>query len=175
MICTFNFKRAEIYNENCTATRVWRLHRSVVGQISIQADLGITIPSVLETLQFTDSLNTYRRSSAFDKELQRMLSKSLLNCAINTFPFELHIPGYQFCSSGTCLEKRLARDDQGINSLNAACRDHDIVYAHSNDLADTRLIIFSPRRRGNTLLRERDSWRESRSYCLSSYESQNED
>jgi len=45
---------------------------------------------------------------------------SLLNRAINTLPFELHILGYQFCGPGTHLEKRLARGDQGINPLDAA-------------------------------------------------------
>jgi len=59
---------------------------------------------------------------------------SLLNRAINVLPFELHIPGYQFCGPGTHLEKRLVRDDRGINSLDAACREHDIAYSHSNDL-----------------------------------------
>lgn len=61
--------------------------------------------------------------------------KGLLNRAINALPFELHIPGYQFCGPGTHLEKRLARGDQGINLLDAACREHDIAYSHSNDLA----------------------------------------
>lgn len=58
----------------------------------------------------------------------------LLNRAINALPIELHIPGYQFCGPGTRLEKRLARGDQGINPLDAACREHDIAYSQSNDL-----------------------------------------
>ena len=61
---------------------------------------------------------------------------SLLNRAINALPFELHIPGYQFCGPGTHLEKRLARGDQGINLLDAACREHDIAYSRSNDLVE---------------------------------------
>jgi len=60
----------------------------------------------------------------------------LLNSVINALPFELHIPGYQFCGPGTRLSERLARDDQGINPLDAACREHDIAYSHSNDLAE---------------------------------------
>jgi hypothetical protein len=59
----------------------------------------------------------------------------LLNSAINALPFELHIPGYQFCGPGTHLEKRLARGDQGINPLDAACREHDIAYSQNKDLA----------------------------------------
>src|SRR5215831_16051291 len=60
----------------------------------------------------------------------------LLNRAINTLPFELHIPGYQFCGPGTHLEEQLARGDRGINPLDAACREHDIAYSRSNDLAN---------------------------------------
>ncbi|KYQ50678.1 hypothetical protein ALC60_10221 [Trachymyrmex zeteki] len=61
--------------------------------------------------------------------------RGLLNRAINALPFELHIPGYQFCGPGTRLEKRLARGDRGINPLDAAYREHDIAYSHSNELA----------------------------------------
>ena len=61
---------------------------------------------------------------------------SLWNRAVNALPFELHIPGYQFCGPGTRLAKRLARGDAGINPLDAACREHDIAYSHSNDLTD---------------------------------------
>lgn len=59
----------------------------------------------------------------------------LLNRAINALPFELHIPGYQYCGPGTRLKERLVRGDRGINPLDAACREHDIAYSHSNDLA----------------------------------------
>ncbi|EFN78508.1 hypothetical protein EAI_13072, partial [Harpegnathos saltator] len=49
---------------------------------------------------------------------------------------ELYISGYQFCGPGTHLAKRLARGDQGINSLDAVCCEHDIAYSRSNNLAD---------------------------------------
>lgn len=62
--------------------------------------------------------------------------KGLLNSAINSLPFEAHVPGYQFCGPGTKLEKRLARGDKGINPLDSACRDHDIAYLKSNNLND---------------------------------------
>ncbi|XP_011059982.1 PREDICTED: uncharacterized protein LOC105149336 [Acromyrmex echinatior] len=59
---------------------------------------------------------------------------------INALPFEVHIPGYQFCGPGTRLAKRLARGDRGINRLDAACREHDIfAYSRSNDLADRHI------------------------------------
>src|SRR5438034_903741 len=54
--------------------------------------------------------------------------RGFLNTAINALPFEAHIPGYQFCGPGTRLEERLARGEQGINPLDAACREHDIAY-----------------------------------------------
>jgi len=63
----------------------------------------------------------------------------LLDKTINALPFEVHIPGYQFCRPGTRLAKRLARGDRGINRLDAACREHDIAYSRSNDLADRHI------------------------------------
>lgn len=58
----------------------------------------------------------------------------LLNTLINKLPFELHLPGYNFCGPGTKLEKRLARGDTGINLLDQACKEHDIAYSKSNDI-----------------------------------------
>jgi len=61
----------------------------------------------------------------------------LLNNAINVFSFELHILTYQFCDPGMHLEKRLAKDNQSINPLDTACREHDIIYV--NNLTANRL------------------------------------
>lgn len=58
----------------------------------------------------------------------------LLNSLINNLPFEVHLPGYQFCGPGTKLDKRLARGEKGVNKLDSSCREHDIVYKNSNDL-----------------------------------------
>lgn len=58
----------------------------------------------------------------------------LLNSTINSLPFELHIPGYQYCGPGTKLEKRLLRGDPGINSLDVACKAHDIAYSQNKGL-----------------------------------------
>lgn len=60
--------------------------------------------------------------------------KGLVNSVINKLPFELHLPGYQYCGPGTKLEKRLARGDPGVNGLDRACKQHDIRYLQ-NDLA----------------------------------------
>ncbi|KAL4084076.1 hypothetical protein QTP88_029392 [Uroleucon formosanum] len=62
--------------------------------------------------------------------------KGFVNSLINSLPFEAHIPGYQYCGPGTKLKKRLDRGDKGINQLDSACRDHDIVYATSKNLDD---------------------------------------
>jgi len=53
----------------------------------------------------------------------------LVHKLINTLPFEVHIPGYNFCGPGTNLQKRLERGDQGINPLDEACKEHDIAYS----------------------------------------------
>lgn len=46
----------------------------------------------------------------------------IVDSAINSLPFEMHIPGYQYCGPGTKLKKRLARGDPGINPLDKACK-----------------------------------------------------
>jgi hypothetical protein len=60
----------------------------------------------------------------------------LINSVINKLPFELHLPGYQYCGPGTNLKKRLARGDKGINLLDSACREHDIAYDRSNSITN---------------------------------------
>ncbi|KYN22202.1 hypothetical protein ALC57_05404 [Trachymyrmex cornetzi] len=73
-----------------------------------------------------------------DSEVQRC-RLCLLNRTINALPFELHIPGYQFCGPGIHLAKRLARGDRGVNPLDVACRKHDIAYSQNNNLADRHI------------------------------------
>lgn len=58
--------------------------------------------------------------------------RGLINSIINKLPFEVHIPGYQYCGPGTKLAKRLARNDPGINGLDRACKLHDIAYLKSD-------------------------------------------
>ncbi|KAJ8910927.1 hypothetical protein NQ315_014261 [Exocentrus adspersus] len=62
--------------------------------------------------------------------------EGVLNTLINKLPFELHIPGYQFCGPGTKLEKRLLKGQKGVNPLDYACRQHDIAYSQSGSLQD---------------------------------------
>lgn len=64
--------------------------------------------------------------------------KGFVNSLINKLPVELHIPGYQYCGPGTKLQKRLDRGDRGINLLDKACKDHDIVYSNHKDISERR-------------------------------------
>lgn len=67
-----------------------------------------------------------------NKPNQYKIGGSIVNSLINKLPFELHLPGgYQFCGPGTKLAERLARGDKGINPLDAACREHDIIYSQT--------------------------------------------
>lgn len=69
----------------------------------------------------------------------RMLTpvgSGIFNRAINKLPFELHLPGYQYCGPGTKLSQRLSRNDPGITKLDQACKEHDIAYSESNELID---------------------------------------
>jgi len=104
----------------------------------------------------------------------------LLNRAINALPFELHIPGFQFCGPSTRLtsQKRLGhRGDEGINPLDTACREHDIAYFRSNDLIDRYAADKVLADKARTRHCERfGSERESRRSChLGSNESQDQD
>lgn len=65
-----------------------------------------------------------------------MKGRGLLNSAINNLPFELHLPGYNYCGPGTKLQKRLLRGDKGINALDEACMKHDIAYDKYSNLTD---------------------------------------
>lgn len=82
---------------------------------------------------------------------------TLINTLINKLPFELHLPGYNYCGPGTKLHKRLARGDKGINPLDEACKIHDIAYNDNKNLesrhkADLQLASAAEQR-----------WRESNS------------
>src|ERR1044071_4727306 len=62
--------------------------------------------------------------------------KGLIDRVIDKLPFEVHVPGYQYCGPGTHLKKRLNRGDPGINPLDAACKTHDIAYNQNKDSAE---------------------------------------
>ena len=64
--------------------------------------------------------------------------RGLANNLLNRLPFELHIPGYQYCGLGTKLVKRLARGDPGINPLDSACEEHDIAYSRNRENIQAR-------------------------------------
>lgn len=80
-----------------------------------------------------------------------MQGGGLVNNIINHLPFELHLPGYNYCGPGTKLQQRLARGDKGINQLDEACKEHDIAYANHIDIgnrhkADLQLMNMAKQR-----------------------------
>lgn len=84
--------------------------------------------------------------------------RGLFNKLLNKLPFELHIPGYQFCGPGTELEKRLRRGDRGVNELDAACREHDIAYRdHKENLTKRHEADLSLAERAWRRLKSHDS------------------
>ena len=62
----------------------------------------------------------------------------LVNKLINNLSFELHIPKFQYCGPGTKLSERLARGDPGINLLDQACKEHDVVYSKMREIGPER-------------------------------------
>lgn len=63
----------------------------------------------------------------------KKLGKGFIDRVIDKLPFEVHVPGYQYCGPGTHLKKRLNRGDSGINPLDTACKTHDIAYEQNKD------------------------------------------
>lgn len=69
---------------------------------------------------------------------KKKIGCGFLNSAINNLPFEMHMPGYQFCGPGTKLKKRLDAGQRGINGLDRACRNHDMAYDNSKNFEDRK-------------------------------------
>lgn len=63
----------------------------------------------------------------------KKLGKGFIDRVIDKLPFEVHVPGYQYCGPGTHLKKRLDRGDPGINPLDSACKTHDLAYNQNKD------------------------------------------
>lgn len=68
--------------------------------------------------------------------ISHMKIERLVNNIINNLPFELHLPGYNYCGPRTRLRERLARGDKGVNKLDEYCKHHDIAYNNSKSLTD---------------------------------------
>ena len=81
----------------------------------------------------------------------------MLNKTIDRLPFELHLPGYNFCDPGTKLRKRLNRGDVGINPLDEACREHDTACSLSKEMGalDGKRIVGQKRMKIGTGRSER--------------------
>jgi hypothetical protein len=86
----------------------------------------------------------------------------IVNSLINRLPFELHIPGYQYCGPGTKVIERVRRGDRGINPLDVACKKHDLAYLHNRE-------NLSARHRADHEL-EQSAWRRVKSKDSSSGE-----
>lgn len=77
---------------------------------------------------------THADSASSKRKPKRKAGAGLVNNLINNLPFELHIPGYNYCGPGTRLRERLARGDKGINPLDESCKLHDIAYSRDKTL-----------------------------------------
>lgn len=80
-----------------------------------------------------------KKHSFMSKQPLRKHGKGIVNSLISKIPFELHLPGYQYCGPGTKLKERLARGDPGINPLDRACKEHDIAYSKYKDTSQRNI------------------------------------
>lgn len=83
--------------------------------------------------------------------------RGVVNNLINKLPFEIHLPGYQYCGPGTKLHKRLARGDPGINALDRRCREHDISYSKSSNLEDRHKADYELEQRAWERVKSKDA------------------
>ena len=83
--------------------------------------------------------DAHRRPRTEDKGANVNVAQRSAESSDKRASFRVTYSGHQFCGPGTRLTKRLARGDEGINPLDAACREHDITYSRSNDLVDKAL------------------------------------
>lgn len=66
---------------------------------------------------------------------------SVINKAINSLPFEMHLPGHNFTGPGTKLNKRLNSDltpkdwSKPVNRVDNAAYHHDVCYMKNRDIA----------------------------------------
>lgn len=86
---------------------------------------------------FSSNRASIRKGSGLQTIISKAIKKiplgGIVNTVIDKLPYEIHIPNYQFCGPGTKLQKRLARGDVGINKLDEACKEHDILYSKYSD------------------------------------------
>lgn len=85
-----------------------------------------------------------------------MQGGGVVNSIINNLPFELHLPGYNYCGPGTKLRKRLLRGDKGINKLDEACKFHDIAYINT-DIENRRKADLSLIKMAKQRLKSKDA------------------
>lgn len=83
---------------------------------------------------YITSLNLASFKMRYYSTDREFTGEGFLNTLINKLPFELHLPGYNYCGPGTKLEERLQRGDVGINPLDEACKNHDIASSKFKDL-----------------------------------------
>lgn len=88
---------------------------------------------------------------------KRKHGAGVVNSLINKLPFEVHVPGYQYCGPGTKLEKRLRRGDPGINALDRSCRSHDIAYSKSSNLQDRHKADYELEQRAWERVKSKDA------------------
>ena len=101
--------------------------------------------------KFTETKNVGKLQTSNNRELlqgicvvcgskkSKLSDKEFLNKAINSLPFEMHLPGHNFTRPGTKLNKRLNPGlttkawSKPINRVDQAAYHHDICYVRNKD------------------------------------------
>lgn len=67
---------------------------------------------------------------------------SFIDTVLDSWPIEMHYPGYSFLGPGTNLIDKLAKGETGVNSLDRGALKHDLAYFNNENrrTADKELM-----------------------------------
>jgi hypothetical protein len=67
------------------------------------------------------------------RKKRRKTGGGIVNTVIDSLPFEMHVPGYEYLGPGTKLQEKLRKGVKPINKLDEAALEHDKVYYNTGD------------------------------------------
>lgn len=76
------------------------------------------------------------------KKIIKKENPSFINSVLDSWPIEMHYPGYSFLGPGTNLIDKLAKGETGVNPLDRGALKHDLAYFNNENrrAADKELM-----------------------------------
>lgn len=87
-----------------------------------------------------NGISNYEKKSFNDNKI----GEGIINSLINTLPFKIHIPSYNYLGPGTKVNKNYIKNHPPINDLDKAAFEHDLQYFEKDiskrHIADKKLL-----------------------------------